>query len=270
MAQCMNLNQIKITFALGKKYKCNIILINKMNIIIKNDNFKIGQGQDEKDKTSFTFFFDSYNAALIKSIAKTKIILGATTTEKYNTLSFKASSVLTFSDFQRDLERENKTNKMSYNLLLKMTHNLVTQLNYLITHFSKTFLGFSPKNLIVIDKHKFIYLCDEFLLDIVEKEKVLISFPFTREDFFWAPELLHVKELPSHVHYKASYFSFGCLLLHGLLGGCDLIDLNEEASLRQANVKRLLNALFIKNTKVYWLLERCLVEEPKNRCILFV
>jgi len=249
-----------------------------MNIIIKTDNFKIGQGQDEKDKTSFTIFFNSYNEALIKSIAKTKIILGATTTEKYKTLSFKASSVLTFSDFQRDLERENKINKLTYNLLLKMTHNLVTQLNYLITHFSKTFLGFSPKNVIVIDKHKFIYLCDEFLLDIIEKEKekekekdqLLITFPFTREDFFWAPELLQVNEIPSYVHYKASYFSFGCLLLHGLLGECDFIDLNEEVKLRQNNLKRLLNALFIKNTKVYWLLERCLVEEPKNRSILFV
>ena len=157
-----------------------------------------------------------------------------------------------------------------------MTHNLVTQLNYLITHFSKTFLGFSPKNLIVIDKHKFIYLCDEFLLDIIEnedkekdkeKEKLLITFPFTRDDFFWAPELLQVKELPSSVHYKASYFSFGCLLLHGLLGECDL---NENENWKQNNVKQLLNALFIKNTKVYWLLERCLVEEPKNRCILFI
>jgi hypothetical protein len=249
-----------------------------MNIIIKNDNFKIGQGQDQKDKTSFTIFFDSYNEALIKSIAKTKIILGATTTEKYKTLSFKASSVLTFSDFQRELERENKTNKLTYNLLLKMTHNLVTQLNYLITHFSKTFLGFSPKNLVVIDKHKFIYLCDEFLLDIIndekekekEKDQLLITFPFTREDFFWAPELLQIKELPSYVHYKVSYFSFGYLLLHGLLGECDFIDLNEEVKLRQNKLKQLLNALFIKNTKVYWLLERCLVEEPKNRTILFV
>jgi hypothetical protein len=155
-----------------------------------------------------------------------------------------------------------------------MTHNLVTQLNYLITHFSKTFLGFSPKNLIVIDNQKFIYLCDEFLLDIKndekEKDQLLITFPFTPEDFFWAPELLQIKELPSYLHYKASYFSFGCLLLHGLLGECNFIDLNEEVKLRQTKLKQLLNALFIKNTKVYWLLERCLVEEPKNRTILFV
>ena len=102
-----------------------------MNIIINNGNFKIGQ--DEKDKTSFTIFFDSYNEALIKSISKTKIILGATTTEKYKTLSFKASNVKTFLDFQKELERENKIIKIPYNSILKMTHNLVIQINYLIT-----------------------------------------------------------------------------------------------------------------------------------------
>ena len=70
-----------------------------MNIIIKNDNFYIGQ--DQSDNKSFTIFFDSYNEALIKSILKTRIILGATTTEKYRSLTFKASSVLSFFDFQK-------------------------------------------------------------------------------------------------------------------------------------------------------------------------
>lgn len=239
-----------------------------MNIIINNSNFKIGQ--DEKDNKSFTIFFDSYNEALIKSISKTKIILGATTTEKYKTLSFKASNVQSFLDFQKEVERENKTNKIPYNLVLRMTHNLVIQLNYLITHFSKTFLGFSPKNLIVVDKTKFMYVCDEFLLDINQDEKLLISFPFTSDDFFLTPELIHVKEIPSFVHYKVTYFSLGCLILYALLGEYDLIDWNEEVKLRQTHLKRLLNALLIKNTKLYWLLERSLVEESTNRCLLFI
>ena len=166
-----------------------------MNIIIKNDNFYISQ--DQSDNKTFMIYFDSYNEALIKSLLKTRIILGATTTEKYRSLTFKATSVVTFFDFQKELERENKSLKLPYNLALKMTLNLVTQLNYLITQFSKTFLGFSPKNLIIIDKIKFIYLCDEFLLDIIKNgengEKLLIKSPFTRDDFFFSPELLSVK-----------------------------------------------------------------------------
>jgi hypothetical protein len=237
-----------------------------MNIIIKNDNFYIGQ--DQSDNKSFSIFFDSYNEVLIKSILKTRIILGATTTEKYRSLTFKASSVLSFFDFQKELKRENKSLKLTYNLALKMTHNLVTQLNYLITYFSKTFLGFSLKNLIIIDKSKFVYLCDEFLLDIIKNgenvEKMLITFPFTQDDFFLAPELLSVKEIPSFINYKVSYFSLGYLILSCLLGD-DSEDLQEKDT-----ICHKMTTLSIKNTKLYWLLERCLVEEPKNRSILFI
>jgi hypothetical protein len=238
-----------------------------MNIIIKNDNFYVGQ--DQSDNKSFTIFFDSYNEALIKSLLKTRIILGATTTEKYRSLTFKATSVLTFFDFQKELERENKSLKLPYNLALKMTLNLVTQLNYLITQFSKTFLGFSLKNLIIIDKSKFVYLCDEFLLDIIKNgEKLLIKSPFTRDDFFFSPELLSVKEIPSFVNYKVSYFSLGYLILYTLLGHdmeSDSEDLPEKDK-----ISHQMKTLIIKNTKLYWLLERCLVEEPKNRSILFI
>ena len=239
-----------------------------MNIIIKNDNFYISR--DQSDNQTFTVFFDSYNEALIKSITKTRIILGATTTEKYRSLTFKATSVQTFFDFQKELERENKSLKLTYNLALKMTHNLVTQLNYLITQFSKTFLGFSPKNLIVIDKSKFVYLCDEFLLDIIKNgengEKLLIKSPFTRDDFFFSPELLSVKEIPSFVNYKVSYFSLGYLILYTLLGH----DSDSEELQEKDKISHRMTTLSIKNTKLYWLLERCLVEEPKNRSILFI
>ena len=243
-----------------------------MNIIIKNDNFYISR--DQSDNQTFTVFFDSYNEALIKSITKTRIILGATTTEKYRSLTFKATSVQTFFDFQKELERENKSLKLTYNLVLKMTHNLVTQLNYLITQFSKTFLGFSPKNLIVIDKSKFVYLCDEFLLDIIKNgengEKLLIKSPFTRDDFFFSPELLSVKEIPSFVNYKVSYFSLSLLILYTLLGDDVESDSDSEELSEKDKINHRMKTLIIKNTKLYWLLERCLVEEPKNRSILFI
>ena len=259
-----------------------------MNIIIKNENFKIGQ--DQKDNKLFTVFFDSYNEALIKSIAKTRIILGATTTEKYTTLTFKASNVLSFSDFQKEMKRETGASRIAYDLGLKMTHNLVTQLNYLITHFSQTFLGYSLENLIVIDKHKFVYLSDEYLLDINDEENIFIKSPFSSNDFFWAPELLKVKEIPAFIHYKVSYFSLGCLLLDPLLEKVEQNDLlldqlsekveqNDQLLDQLSEKVEQINLPFekmeqikdsIKNTKLYWLLERCLIKEPKNRSILFI
>ena len=237
-----------------------------MNLNIKNDHYKITQ--NEFDDKLYTIYFNSNSQALISSIAKTKIILGATTTEKYNTLTFKATKVQTFKEYQIDLERENGTKKLQYISILKMTYHLAAQLNFLITNYSKTFLGYSPENLIVVDKNKYIYLSSEYLLNI-SNEKVLITFPFSQNDFFMSPELLNVRELPSFIDYKVTYFSFGCLLLYGFLGDDDFMK-NDDEKTSEEKLKIQMDTIFIKNTKLYWLLKRCLVEQPKNRCILFI
>ena len=236
-----------------------------MKIIIKNPTFQIGQ--DEDNKNIYKIFFNSYNESIIKSITKTKIILGATTTEKYNTLTFKATSVQTFKQFQEDLERETGEKKMNYELVIKMIHNLAIQLNYLIINNSKTFLGYSPENLIVIDKNKYIYLSNEYLLDI-DDEQVIITFPFFQNEFLMSPELLNIKEIPSFINYKVTYFSFGYLILYGLSGDDNLINDNEKTI--EEKIKLQMETPSIKNTKLYWLLKRCLVEESKNRSILFI
>jgi hypothetical protein len=236
-----------------------------MNIIIKNPIFQIGYDKDNKN--TYKIFFNSYNEAIIKSITKTKIILGATTTEKYNTLVFKATSVQTFEEYQKDIEKETGEKKINYESILKMTHNLAAQLNYLIINNSKTFLGYSPENLIVIDKNKYIYLSNEYLLDI-DDEQVIITFPFSQSDFLLSPELLNIKEIPSFINYKVTYFSFGYLILYALLGDDNLIN-NTEKTI-QEKIKFQMETTSIKNTKLYWLLKRCLVEESKNRSILFI
>jgi hypothetical protein len=236
-----------------------------MNIIIKNTTFQIGQ--DKSDNKTFKIFFNGYNEALIKSITKTKIIMGATTTEKFNTLTFKAFSVKTFIEYQEDLEKETGEKKMKYEYALRMTQNLASQLNYLITHFSKTFLGYSLENLLVIDNSKYIYLSNEYLLDI-EDEEVMITFPFRHNDFLMSPELLHIKDIPSFINYKVSYFSFGYLLLSVILGDDILIEKNETTEYE--NLRLCMETIRIKNTKLYWLIKRCLVEDPKNRSIVFI
>jgi hypothetical protein len=236
-----------------------------MNIIIKNPTFQIGYDKD--NKYIYKIFFSSYNEAIIKSITKTKIILGATTTEKYNTLTFKATSVQSFKEYQKDIEKETGEKKMNYESILKMTYNLATQLNYLIINNSKTFLGYSPDNLIVIDKNKYIYLSNEYLLDI-DDEQVIITFPFSQNDFLMSPELLNIKEIPSFINYKVSYFSFGYLILYGLVGDDNLI--NNTEKIIQEKIKLQMETTNIKNTKLYWLLKRCLVEESKNRNIIFI
>ena len=84
-----------------------------------------------------------------------------------------------------------------------------------------------------------------------------------------APELLSVKEIPSFINYKVSYFSLGCLILFCLLGD-NGDDVDSEDLQEKDKISHQMKTLLIKNTKLYWLLERCLVEEPRNRSILFI
>jgi hypothetical protein len=65
-----------------------------------------------------------------------------------------------------------------------------------------------------------------------------------------------------------TYFSFGYLILYILLGDDNLINDNEKTI--EEKIKLQMETTSIKNTKLYWLLKRCLVEESKNRSILFI
>ena len=98
----------------------------------------------------------------------------------------------------------------------------------------------------------------------------LISYPFSKEDFYVSPELLNLNELPSYVHYKTGYFSLGCLILYALLTDNDFYNkyLKEESN--EINIETILNLHPIKNTKLYWLLSRCLIKDPKQRSILLI
>ena len=169
---------------------------------------------------------------------------------------------------------------------------LTLQLDYLITRESHTILGYNPDNIIVINDHIFAYIGSELIGKIEEDKTALISYPFTPQDFFVSPELLTIKELPSYIHYKTAYFSLGCLSLYTLLSDSEFYTeyIKQEQKQEQEqkpeqkpeqkqkqeqeqvpiNLDNLLKTHPIKNTKLYWLLSRCLTKDPKTRSILFI
>ena len=98
---------------------------------------------------------------------------------------------------------------------------------------------------------------------------MVISCPFRANDFFISPELLNVKEIPSYVHYKTSYFSLGCLLIYSIT----MDDEFYKDYLREKNINQILDVLNnhpIKDTRLYFLLSRCLLKEPQERSIIYI
>lgn len=234
--------------------------------IYENESLKIIQ--DKNNKTMYKIIFNYNNPILVRSLIKTRLIKSATITDDYSMVRFNAVSVLSFRQFIEHLGIERGFSKMNINVAAKMVADLTRQLEYLISEEYVTILGYNPENIIVIDGDKFAYIGSDLLVEIGQ-ELLTISAPFNVTDFFVSPEMLKINVLPSYIHYKTSYFSLGCLLLYALNGNDDfykeyVIDGN------CIKIKECLNQLHFKNTKLYWLLSRCLVEEPQERNILFI
>ena len=236
-----------------------------MSVVYLNDYLKI---VEEKNKI-FKIEFSYPNAVLINSLIKPRLIKGGTITSDYKILKFKADSVKSLLQFQEENEKKIGKKNLRIEDIALLISSLSNQLNYLISKESHTIIGYNPENIIVINDKTFINLSSE-LISKVEDNLVLISYPFSKEDFYISPELLNLNELPSYVDYKTGYFSLGCLILYALLSDNDFYNkyLKEESN--EINIELILNLHPIKNTKLYWLLSRCLIKESKDRSILLI
>ena len=237
-----------------------------MSEIYSNDFLKISEG---KIKSTFIIELATSNKALLNSLIKTRIIQGATATNDYKEIKFKAQSVKTFKIFKEEQKKVIGSDSLSINLAALMVSTLVMQLDYLISKESCTIIGYNEENIIVINDKKFAFLGSEYVTEIDENEISQISYPFFTNDFFVSPEMLNINSLPSYIHYKTAYFSLACLIISTLSSNDDFY---KDYLKHQQSEKILehLNTHPIKETKLYWLLSRCLVREPKNRSILLI
>lgn len=207
---------------------------------------------------------------LVNSLIKTNIIQGASRDETYKKIKFTAASVKTLREYQNDMMKKRNKNNLLVSEVAKMIRNLSSQLYYLIDNESHTILGYNIDDIIVINDEKFAYLGSELVANINEEsELAMISCPFSYKDFFFSPELFSIKEIPYYVNYKIAYFSFGLMIIYCLLGNDEFY--NEY--LKHKQTKKLLDELKnhpIKDTRIFWLLSRCLAEEPNDRSIILI
>ena len=229
----------------------------------------------------FRIEFAHPSPSLIRSLVKTKLIQGATSTSDYKTIQFKATSVKSFAQFQSDLKAGTGASNLPIGIAAHMTGCLTQQLKYLVSTESRTIIGYAAEQIIVINDKKFAYLGSEFVSEIEaliqdddnhdnhNNNRTQICYPFSPTDFFVSPELLKITDLPSHVHYKTAYFSMGCLIIYALLNNANFY----TEYLQHHQSDKIIAALHphpINGTKLYWLLSRCLLEDPERRTILLI
>jgi hypothetical protein len=234
--------------------------------VIKTDSYEIHKL--EHSRYAISFRYASYS--LVNSLVKSRLIPGSSTDKYYRTVTFKAESVKPLATYLHDNYAITGRKSLSISAAAKILSSLVMQLSYLLEKESSTILGYTPDHIIVINDEKFAFLGSELVANIdVDTELIMISCPFSASDFYFSPEMFAIKELPAYVHYKTSYFSLACLLIYVVLGDDEFY----KEYLRDKHREKIIEYLDkhpIQETKMYWLLSRCLVEEPNNRSILFI
>jgi hypothetical protein len=230
-----------------------------MSTIFKNDNLELIKLENtNKYIIQFRVNTDE-NAALIRSLVRTRIIQGATVTRDYLTIKFQAHSVETFFS-------NNKIQKIQIPEAANILQTLSNQLNYLIQYESKTIIGYQANQIILINGETPAFLGSQLIaeLDPEGGNMATICCLFNTKEFFAAPELLKINRLPAKIHYKSSYFSLASLIIYLLIYNPDNPDIFDN------NPLSYLDKHPIKNTKLYWLLSRCLEEDPNKRSIIFI
>lgn len=209
--------------------------------------------------------------ALVNSLIKTGLIAGATIANNYKTIVFNVCSVRTLEKYK--VEKNHCLGTMD---AMFITASLSSQMDYLIKKEKKTFLGYNPENIFVLNNNTFIYLNND--LKDIKNKKILISCPFYANEFFFSPELFKIKYIPSYVHYKTIYFSFGLLILYILSNDESTLFYNSDIytnyikeSTSGQSIMYIQNIIESKgSTKLKWFLSRCLVEDPSKRVVLFI
>jgi hypothetical protein len=222
------------------------------------------------EKNLYQIEFKNTAYSLINSILKTRLLPGGFTDDKYKVLRFKAESVKTLKEYQKDYKMIYGKNTLMIPHTAKVIRSLSNQLNYLMTKELCTIIGYHPEEVIVINDENFVFLGNKMITKIDEdSHNIMLSYPYETSDIFLSPEILNIKEIPDYVHYKSTYFSLACLIIYLLIGNDDFY----KEYLRNKDSKEILKYLDnhpIKETRIYWLLTGCLDEDIMKRRIILL
>jgi len=222
-----------------------------MTTVVVTNEIEIYKETSKEDLYKIRFI--NYDNSLINSITKTNILSFPTKMKDY--LLLKAYNIQTFEEFMNN--KKNITVASCLNIL----YFLSKQIEYLIYSESKCFYKIDTRNIINIDNNIFIYLSSNHLSEI-ENNEIQIYSPINKRTGLFSPELMRINEIPTKINCKTIFFSLGLLLISFLY---EIDDPNKY------NSKELLNMCHtIKETKLYYFLERCLCDDINDRYLLYL
>ena len=158
-----------------------------------------------------------------------------------------------------------KGGKLSYKKTMAMVCSLARQQLFLESR-GKTFFSISSKDIVVIDKTKFICINPD-TIEVIDRGMIYFKKPFLKNEFS-SPEMEMVKSLPAGLPYKTWYYSLAALAFFCFTGSHIT-----ESPLYVPY--RVYSSVFeglqcIQYTKLYWILVKCLSIYPTSRTLVFI
>jgi len=171
-------------------------------------------------------------------------------------LSFIANSVGSFRDYINT--QAGHHNKFTYDDGMCLATTIGNQIFHLETR-GYTLSWIDPRHIIVVDNKYFLYLGEEHVVKLTSRRTFFITKPiFMQEPLYLAPEYKRIRKLPAELPKSAVYYSLAAVIVHSLFPDKPIQEFH-------TNVVRP-----ILDTKLYWMLIKCLNTEPSDRVCLII
>jgi hypothetical protein len=161
--------------------------------------------------------------------------------ELNNEIIFKANNVNSLEDYIKDKFLE-----------IRLIDDFIYDLGYQILRLKNSNLGilkFNLSDILIINNHIFLINNPNIVSELYQNRIKLSSNSFIiGNDNFLSPELKKIDKYPIDIYYSSIFYSLAEIILFVF------------------NIK--LEEIYY--TKVYFFLERCLLENPLNRIFLFI
>lgn len=145
------------------------------------------------------------------------------------------------------LERALEGRKLTYSDAVQLFLNIEIQ-SELLEQDKRGILFLSPKKIFILND-RFVVLDDSALFQTKDDE-LFINRPFEKNSEFLSPETKSISKIPHRIHRSAMYYSFALMIIK-------LMGLSED--MRE-----------IKNTKLYFMLKKCLATDPTKRYFIYI
>jgi hypothetical protein len=207
------------------------------------NNFHIHHLYSEQHNSYLSYIFSLYNIPHSFEI---------------NKLSFNCLSIQTFQEY---LINNDFNDNLPYEEIIQFIYDIGVLIKSLEKHNTFIFC-FSLNDFIILDNSIFLFINTNKIVNKISKsEMIKLNYPISIEkNKEFITKQINTQLFPFKCHYSYSYYNLALMIIYLLTG--------KHYEIQNSNHSDLL--IPYVGTKLYFFLMRCLSDNEKNRCFLYI